>query len=220
LPPFATAARYEAPGKSDAYATRNPARTARELALLARVWPGRPDESVLDLPCGAGRLLPFLHERGHRVVQADGAFAMLRQARARGERPVPAAQADALATPFADGAFDGVVMFRFLHHLSPAVRRQAIAEACRTARRFVVTSFFHPCSVHHLQRCLRRLGGAAPTRFVVTKHTLAAEFAAHGFRLATTAAELPYARDLWVVSFVRAGAGAGERRDDALRTRP
>ncbi|MBM3975286.1 MAG: hypothetical protein FJ301_14425, partial [Planctomycetes bacterium] len=39
-PPWATADRYDAPGKSAAYAGRNPARSTREMRLLARVWPG------------------------------------------------------------------------------------------------------------------------------------------------------------------------------------
>lgn len=210
VPPFAPAARYEVDGKSTAYAERNPRRAARELDLLARVWPGRPGETVLDLPCGAGRLLPLLEQRfAHRVVHADGALAMLAQARARTARAVPAVQGDAMAMPFAAGAVDGVVMFRFLHHLPADARRRAIAEACRTARRFVVASFFHPCSAHHLQRCLRRLSGRAPTRFAVGLRELAREFAANGFVRHRAAAELPFARDLWVASFVRSTARAG-----------
>ncbi len=205
LPPFATAARYEVVGKSVAYADRNPRRAARELRLLERVWPGRPGESVLDLPCGAGRLLPLLaNTKGHRVVMADGAFAMLAQARARATATASIVQAEALALPFADGAVDGVVMFRFLHHLPPEAGVRAIAEACRTARRFVVVSFFHPCSFHHLQRRLQQLAGGTPTRFALRLGRLRTLFAAHGFVLQAKAADLPFARDLWVATFVRA----------------
>jgi len=208
LPPVATAARYEVAGKSVAYAERNPRRTHRELELLRRVWPGRPGETVLDLPCGAGRLAPVLRdELGHGVIGADGAFAMLQEARTR-HRLTSLARADALAMPFASGAVDGVVMFRFLHHLPPDARRRAIAEACRTARRFVVASFFHPCSAHHLQRRLRQITGGPSTRFAVTLRAITGEFAAHGFRLASRTADLPFARDLWIASFVRDGATA------------
>lgn len=203
LPPFATAARYERAGKSRAYAERNPRRTARELALLARIWPGRAGETVLDLPCGAGRLHDFLRERAHTVLQADGALAMLREARARGAAAA-GVQADALAMPFADGAVDGVVMFRFLHHLAPAARARAIAEACRTARRFVTVSFFHPCSAHHLRRRLRALLGGPTTRHALTLGALRAEFARHGFVPQAHTADLPFGKDLWLASFVRA----------------
>jgi SAM-dependent methyltransferase len=211
LPNVHTAARYEAAGKSASYAGRDPRRAERERRLLERVWPGRPGETVLDLPCGAGRLLPFLEARDHRVVQADGAFAMLRQARAQGHAAMAQLQADALSVPFQGGAVDGVVMFRFLHHLPGEARRRAIAEACRTARRFVAVTFFHPCSAHHLRRWLRGLGGAPRTRHAITLRRLRREFATHGFGLAAHAAELPFAKDLWLASFEREPAltGAG-----------
>ena len=204
LEPYSTAARYEVAGKSLAYAERNPARAARELALLARVWPGRPGEAVLDLPCGAGRLLPLLRDTlGHRVVHADGALAMLCEARCSASPPAPAVLADALCTPFADRCVDGVVMFRFLHHLPAEGAAQALAEACRAARRFVVVSFFHPCSFHHLARAVRQFGGRGATRFARTLGQVRAELERHGFVLHKTAADLPFARDLWLASFVR-----------------
>ncbi len=204
LPPWSTAARYDAPGKSMAYAERNPARTARELALLQRVWPGRAGETVLDLPCGAGRLLPLLRQRGHAVLQADGSLAMLQQAHAAASAaPAPSTLANALAMPFATAAVDGVVMFRFLHHLDGDAARTAIGEACRVARRFVVVSFFHPCSTHHLQRTVRHWTGGAVTRHAVTLRGLQARFAPHGFVLHAHTAELPFVRDLWLATFVR-----------------
>jgi SAM-dependent methyltransferase len=212
-PPWATAVRYEAAGKSEVYADRNPRRAAREAELLAAVWPGRASESVLDLPCGAGRLLPLLRDRfGHRVVQADGALAMLRTADERG-RGSDRVQADALAMPFADGAFDGVVVFRFLHHLPPEAQRLVVAEACRVAGRFVVVSFFHPCSAHHLQRVLRGWLGAPRTRFAVSLGRLADWFAEHGYELRSHRAEAPYRRDLWLAAFERrTPAGTAAKR--------
>jgi SAM-dependent methyltransferase len=205
--PFGTAARYERGERSRHYAERNPRRTAQERALLERVWPGRPGERVLDLPCGAGRLLPFLRERGHLVAQADGAMAMLRQADEREQRGELLVQADALQMPFGDGAVDGVVMFRFLHHLPPEAARAAIAEACRVAGRFVVLSFFHPISVHHLQRRARQVLGTPATRFAMPLSAVRRAAERHGFRLHASTAQLPFARDLWLAAFVR-GAGA------------
>lgn len=206
LPPFDTAARYDGDGRSARYHRRNPSRDAREQALLARVWPGRPGQTVLDAPCGAGRLLPLLRDRlGARLLWADAALAMLREARAAHwlAGPPPALQADALRLPLADGSVDGVVLFRFLHHLPPEHARRAVAEACRVARRFVVLTFFHPCSAHHLRRRLRRLGGGRSTRFALTLGRLRRWCHAHGFRLQARAADLPFLRDLWVASFVR-----------------
>ena len=201
--PFGTAARYEQGNRSQRYAERNPRRAERERALLERVWPGRPGERVLDLPCGAGRLLPFLQARGHEVAQADGAMAMLREAADRGQRGRLQVQADALQAPFGDRAVDGVVMFRFLHHLPPDAARAAVAEACRVARRFVVISFFHPVSAHHLRRRARQLLGAPATRFALPTAEVARVASRNGFRVEATAAQLPYLRDLWLVALVR-----------------
>jgi len=176
-------------------------RERRALAALLR-QAEFGDGPWLDAPCGAGRLLPFLQERGHRAAQLDGAFAMLQQTANTGARAGLCVQGDALQLPFADDAVDGVVMFRFLHHLPPDAARQAIAEACRVARRFVVVSFFHPCSVHHARRRLAQLTGAPATRFALSLGAVRAAAARHGFRLERSAAQLPFARDLWVAAFV------------------
>lgn len=203
LPPMDTAARYEATAKAKQYKDRNPVRTEKELDLLARVWPGRSGERVLDVPCGAGRLLPFLRGAGHEVVQADRAFAMLEQAR-ESKREAALVQAHALDLPFFDRSLDGVVMFRFLHHLQASAQKLAVAEACRVADRFVVASFFHPCSVHHFVRRLRDVcARRAPSRYATTLGRIEHWFEGCGFELQAHAAQLPFAKDLWVASFVR-----------------
>lgn len=206
--PWSTALRYDVPGKSAAYAGRGPTRHARELRLLRQVWPGARGASVLDLPCGAGRLWPLLtDEFSARVLQADGSLAMLREA-AAGHGGAPQALADALAMPFGDRCVDGVVSFRFLHHLDRAASDRVIAECCRVARSFVVVSFFHPCSAHHLRRTVAQWLGRPSQRHARTLGAVDASFAAHGFARAGCAADLPFARDLWVAAYTRAGGPA------------
>lgn len=203
LPPLDTAARYDRAEKARQYKDRNPVRTERELDLLARVWPGKRGETVLDVPCGAGRLLPFLRGVGHRVVQADRAFAMLEQAQERSSE-ADLVQAHALDLPFATKALDGVVMFRFLHHLPPTAQKAAVAEACRVAQRFAVVSFFHPFSFHHFARRLRDLvARRAPSRFATRPKRITGWFEDAGFELQSMVAQLPFAKDLWVATFVR-----------------
>jgi SAM-dependent methyltransferase len=201
--PFGTAARYERDGRSSAYASRNPKRAATERRLLERVWPGARGETVLDLPCGTGRLLPFLREQEHRVAQGDGALAMLQQASQRGLVGELATQCNALQMPFADGAVDGVVMFRFLHHLPREAAKAAVAEGCRVARRFLVVSFFHPCSMHHMQRRARQILGTPATRFAMSLGSIKKIAHQNGFELHRSTAQLPFARDLWLASFTR-----------------
>lgn len=205
LPAPADGSQYERPGKSAAYATRNRARHRRELELLGAVWPGAAGDVVLDVPCGAGRLLPFLRERGCTAVWADAAVAMIATARAAaGDAAPDAVRADACALPFADRSVDGVVMFRFLHHLPEQQARIALAEAARVARRHVTVSFFHPCSVHGLARRIGTwLRGAEVGRHAVGLGALRGWMGRQGYELRVVRAQLPWVRDFWVASFVR-----------------
>jgi SAM-dependent methyltransferase len=202
-PPLDPASRYDAE-RSVRYAQRNPARAAVELELLRSVWPARPGESVLDAPCGAGRLRPFVAgERGGRWLGADRAGEMLRAAAAAGALPL--LRADCAALPLRDRSVDGVVMFRFLHHLDPQAARQALAEAARVAGRFVVVSFFHPVSLHGLRRRLTALVRRRPPhRHVLGARRLTRMLYPHGFRLCALRAQLPYLRELWIAVFERA----------------
>ena len=132
-------------------------------------------------------------------------MAMLRESRSAGDES-PLVQADAAVLPFLDGSFDGVVVFRFLHHLDEARARQVLAEATRVARAYVVVSFFHPVSFHGvMRRCKERLTGRgrARTRFAVTAGTLARWMRDLGFEPTTTAADQAFRRDFWVTAFRR-----------------
>ncbi len=200
LPPWNTHARYEAAGKSDAYRARNPERTHRELALLARVWPGQANERVLDSPCGAGRLVAFITERHHRAIGCDRARAMLRQIDNHRVR----ACADAAALPFEGRSVHGVVVFRFLHHLDREAARTVVTEAARVAERWLVVSVFHPMSAHGLWRTVRGLvTRRARTRFAHAPAQVARWLAPQGFELVQTARE-GVLRDLCLLTFRRA----------------
>lgn len=204
VPPLDTHGRYDANARARRYAERSPKRTARELGLLRRVWPGVDGARVLDAPCGAGRLAATLGDLGASWSGADRSRAMLAACRERVGEDATLCAADSTALPFADRAFDGVVVFRFLHHLPPAVARAAALEACRVADGFVVLTFFHPLSAHNLRRrTTERLRGRSRTRFSLTRATLDAWMDSAGFRRVATAAEAPFLRDLWVTAYAR-----------------
>jgi len=94
-------------------------------------------ETVLDCPCGAGRLLPLLPGK---VYAADAAVTMVREAREEVSARFLVAAAQSL--PFADNTFDAIVCHRLLHHFTDAgVRRSILKELARVARRGVVISF-------------------------------------------------------------------------------
>lgn len=198
-PPLRTHRRYDVPGKTEAYGARDPGRHARELACLRRVWPGRRGDLVLDVPCGAGRLADLLeHELGATRLGADRSRAMLDGAAG------PRVQADAAELPFGDRALDGVVVFRFLHHLDRTAARAVLTEAARVADRYVVVSFFHPISVHGLRRRLTHAwSGTATTRHALGRRQLTRWLESSGFRPRAWTGERRYLRELWVAAFDR-----------------
>src|SRR5262245_1902809 len=102
---------------------------------------------VLDVPCGAGRLVPVLLERARRVTAVDTSPAMLAEAKAALVEEVAAdrvvfgtASADAL--PFDQGAFDTAVCWRLLHHVVERdARVRVLHELGRVARRAAIVTF-------------------------------------------------------------------------------
>jgi ubiquinone/menaquinone biosynthesis C-methylase UbiE/DNA-binding transcriptional ArsR family regulator len=95
-----------------------------------------PGLRIADVGTGTGALLPVLAATGADVVAVDHSIAMLARARRRcrdaGHARVAFQQADVLALPFADGAFDAVYCSMVLHHV--AMPAQALAELTRIVR--------------------------------------------------------------------------------------
>jgi 2-polyprenyl-6-hydroxyphenyl methylase/3-demethylubiquinone-9 3-methyltransferase len=109
---------------------------AERMARLTR--PARPTKirgapealRVLDVGCGGGFLSNRLAREGHAVTGVDRSASSLHVARrydATGR--VAYSVADALALPFADGAFDVVAAMDFLEHVEQPAR--VVAEAAR-----------------------------------------------------------------------------------------
>ncbi len=150
-----TRATYDSVRLATAYSTKfvGTGKDAREQRCIANALSGLPADSlVLDLPCGAGRMTPFLVGLGYKVVAADSSIDMVRLARERClerfgeqevERRVRFLTEDILTTSFPDGAFDAVLCNRLLHHFdSAALRRSALSELARVCSGPVVVSFF------------------------------------------------------------------------------
>jgi demethylmenaquinone methyltransferase/2-methoxy-6-polyprenyl-1,4-benzoquinol methylase len=94
-----------------------------------------PPARTLDVACGTAFLTR--HLRGELVVGLDQSRAMVAIAQGRLPRGL-ALTGDALALPFADGAFERVVTGHFYGHLPPGERAAFLAEARRVAPELVV----------------------------------------------------------------------------------
>jgi ubiquinone/menaquinone biosynthesis C-methylase UbiE len=111
--------------------------------------------TVLDVPCGAGRLTPMLLPVAARLVSCDYSPAMLRIFR-RAYRD-PCTVASAFELPFADRAFDVVFSARLSHHIgSDARRADYLREITRISARWVIVTIFDRASLKNRLRELSR----------------------------------------------------------------
>lgn len=104
--------------------------------LVRDVLNGDPRE-VLDLGCGTGTLAVAMARAAGRarITGIDGDAEILDIARAKeGSEGIAFVAGLADALPFDVGSFDRVVCSLLLHHLDPAVKRAALAEARRVLR--------------------------------------------------------------------------------------
>jgi demethylmenaquinone methyltransferase / 2-methoxy-6-polyprenyl-1,4-benzoquinol methylase len=111
---------------------------------VARAVDARPGERVLDIAAGTGTSSEPYADRGVHVVPADFSLGMLREGYRR--RPdLPFTAADAMALPFADGAFDVVTISFGLRNVADV--DAALRDFLRVVRpggRLVVCEFSQP----------------------------------------------------------------------------
>lgn len=168
--------------------------------------------SVLDLPCGAGRFLPLLHdELGLTVTEADSSPHMVEQAQqsATGDEfdDVTFAVADALATGFPNDSFDAVVCNRLFHHFNEQETRvAALKELRRICVGPIVISFF--CSLSWdaaIFRIKNTVRMRKPTdRVPIRRSAFESNARAAGLKITRTLATRPGISSQWYLRLERA----------------
>jgi len=128
---------------------------ASEEKIFTRLF--APEDSILELGCGAGRIAIGLHELGYRnVLATDYARSMVTKARDLAkvlEYRIPFRVCDATALEFEDNVFDGAIFgFNGLMQIPQmAQRERALGEIFRVIRPgawFVFTSHDRDRSAH------------------------------------------------------------------------
>ena len=123
-------------GRGEGYSRRMPGVVERwglstDLAVLDRLVQVR-GRSIVDVGCGAGALARSLAERGATVLGVEPDPVQAERNREAPETDgVSFAEGRAEALPAGDGAVDGVIFGRSLHHVPEAAMRPALAEARR-----------------------------------------------------------------------------------------
>jgi SAM-dependent methyltransferase len=175
---------------------------------------GTPIRVCLDLPCGTGRLFPWLWQRRLQFVGADISLEMMRAAGtkvgATGDGGVPGAlvQCDGEYLPFKGRSLDAVFSIRFMFHVPREVRIRILQEMARVSRRWLILDIRH---CYNVRWCFRRLchglGLAKPRGEVWSRASLRREAAEAGLRLVgifSPRRGLSFFSDKWVVLLEKA----------------
>jgi SAM-dependent methyltransferase len=196
-----------------------------ECTLVLRAFTQvEPGSTVLDLPCGGGRMSQLLARRGYLVTGADVTPRMVGLARDRMAREgldVRISQEDAECLTFADRSFDTVLCFRLFHHFPDLDTRQRVmSELCRVATRTVVLSYMDAASYHHVRaRIGQAITGRRPRKFAQLRGQVADLFDGFGYDVAADHARIPFFRSLRIAVAHRSGMDhdvlAGDRTPSA-----
>ncbi len=108
----------------------------------------------LDVPCGAGRLLPCFERARRRWVGVDVSVAMAKLAMAAGKGCCVVA--DATALPFRRGVFAFAVCMRLLHRIpQQAIRLKILGELGRLCTGPMLLSYYARWNLRGIQRWVR-----------------------------------------------------------------
>ena len=160
----------------------------REGAALEKVLDHiKPGSTVLDFPCGTGRLYPQLSRRQFKITGADSSWHMADIARTNiGEDSVQFGVSDVLNTAFADNSFDAVICNRLFHHFfEPEIRQTALSELWRITRNVLIVSYYSDrCLDAYTFRMKNFLRGRSPTdRVPVPPEVFADDARAAGLKI-------------------------------------
>jgi ubiquinone/menaquinone biosynthesis C-methylase UbiE len=117
----------------------------------------KPPATVLDLPCGTGRLSLFLAGKGFEVEGIDISEEMVDRAaeKVRGQSygsVIRLGVGDAESLPLKDNSVDIAVSLRLFGHLPPENRLRVLRELSRVSKGFLAVAYYHKRSVQGLIR--------------------------------------------------------------------
>ena len=157
--------------------------TRREYQILQRLL-GQQKRfaTLLEIPCGGGRISPQLENATDMLIQADVGLGQILFGMTKESLKIPQIRmtASAFHIPLRDNSVDAAVCIRLSHHLpAPEQREDLLTELLRVARHYVVMTFF---DYHSIKNILRRLRKSKP-KLTMTFSQVSSIAALHGAKL-------------------------------------
>jgi 2-polyprenyl-3-methyl-5-hydroxy-6-metoxy-1,4-benzoquinol methylase len=172
---------------------------------LAKIPAG---SSVLDCPCGPGRLFPILKKSGFRITGADISASMVDQARLYAgptginclDEKDKLCLANLFDTGFEAGQFDAVICHRIFQYFSqPRERLLALTELRRISSGPLIVSFLCNWSIdalwHYIMRALRLIRSQKCRP--ISPLTFTEEMRSAGFKIKCWIAMRPFISKRW-----------------------
>jgi len=158
--------------------------TKREHQILKHLL-GRQKHctTMLEVPCGGGRISPQLAAATNLLIQADVGLGQILYGMTKEKLKTPQIwmTASAFRIPLRDAGVDATVCIRLSHHLPTLKQREdLLAELLRVSRRYVIMTFF---DYHSIKNILRRLRHSRP-KLTMTLSQVSSIAAMHGAKLA------------------------------------
>lgn len=163
--------------------------TRREYKVITKCFSiAGPQDLILDMPSGAGRLFKAFQPYGQRFVEMDLSAEMLKFARQNLAEYSPGlSTGSAFALPLKDRSVDAAFSARLFHHVpDQKERHQYIRELCRVSRGWVVMTFFHTWSLKNILRMIRRPFNKKKAKVTMTVAELREVAGSAGFDVVAT----------------------------------
>lgn len=176
---------------------------AIQKAIAAAGELGHEIKSVIDIPCGTGRLFPLFIDNRLSFTGADISREMMEVSRNRfGSSGLlkGMVRCDAESLPFRDRSFDSVVSIRFMFHVPKEVRHNILKEMARITKGWLIIDYRHRYTVKYcIRKSLSQIGLGKPPSYRFSVSDLQSELNSAGIGIVRIFPTLRLFSDKWVV---------------------
>ncbi len=159
--------------------------------------------SVLDIPCGTGRMFPLFLRHGITFIGADLSGEMMRVARNRSGQSnlmQGMVRCDAEKLPFKSKSIDSVVSIRFMFHIPESIRHNILQEMTRISKSCLIIDYRHRYTLKYwIKKSLSTLGVYKPPSYRFSVEDLRNELDSAGITIIRIFPTLRLFSDKWVV---------------------